>query len=309
MTIIQELSAFTPERPTICTVGVFDGVHIGHQTLLKRLVSEAAKRRLLSGVITFHKHPMTFLAPGEAPPHLASSSRNLEIIRTIGVDLVIPLTFDAYLAQMDAPTFAASLQQYLNMQGLILGWDFAMGHHRSGTLITLADLGKQHGFTTEVVPAVTIRGETVSSTAIRQALAGGDLGKANAMLGYPFILEGQVVAGAGRGTGLGFPTANISTEPEQVVPAEGVYATRACLDGTFYPSVTAISRCPTFNGTECTIEAHLLDFSGDIYRRTIRLDIIEYMRPPRRFDNPEDLKGQIVRDVTQAKEILLRTQS
>jgi len=304
MSIEHELSLIIPTHPTLLTVGVFDGVHIGHQTLLGKLTSEASKRNLQPGVITFRQHPLAFLVPHNAPLRLASLAETAALVKASGIDLFVPLTFDAALAQADARTFAQLLQHYLKMKGLILGWDFAMGHHRSGTQAALSDIGCELGFTTETVPAVTIDGEVVSSTVIRQAVAEGRISQARAMLGRPFCLEGKVIPGAGRGAKLGFPTANLSIDPDRVAPAEGVYATRAYLDGKPFPSVTAISTCPTFAGSERTIEVHLLDFSANIYQQTIRLAIMEYLRPVRRFESKQALQKQVALDITQAREIL-----
>ncbi|MCL2149671.1 MAG: riboflavin biosynthesis protein RibF [Dehalococcoidia bacterium] len=307
MPIARELADFTPTKPTLLTVGVFDGVHIGHQALLQRLASQATRLGLIPGVITFREHPLALLSPHEAPLRLANWAENISIIKALGTGMVIPLTFDDALSLADARTFALLLQHHLKMKGLILGWDFAMGHHREGTLAALAELGSQLGFTTEVMPAVTLGSETVSSTAIRQALAEGNVSKARAMLGRPFSLEGHVVTGAGRGAGLGFPTANLCIDAGRVVPAEGVYASRAHLDGESHPSVTAISQSPTFGGVGRTVEIHLLEFTGNIYHRTLRLDMIEYLRPPRRFEGAEVLSAQIAHDIAQAREILSAT--
>ena len=304
MSAIQELSDFVSTDHTLITVGVFDGVHVGHQALFRRLVSQSSRAGLKSGVITFRQHPLTFLAPQNAPPRLASNEENLVLIKSQGVDFVIPLTFDAELAMIDARTFAMLLQHHLRMKAMILGWDFVMGYHRSGTLTTLSNLGKELGFTTDTIQAVTIDGETVSSTSIRRSLAEGNTNKAAAMLGRPFSLEGMVIRGMGRGVELGFPTANIDIDQNLVVPAEGVYATRVHLDGQVYQSVTAISRCPTFEGGGRTIEVHLLNFDADIYHRKIRVDIIEQLRLVQRYDSAILLKEQIARDIERAKEVL-----
>ena len=304
MSVERELACLTPARPTLITIGAFDGIHLGHRVLLQRVVDEARRQELISCVITFCQHPMYFLSPKDAPPFIASLPENIRLIKVLGIDLVIPLTFDAELAQIDARTFVLLLQHFLKMKGLILGWDFAMGCHREGTLGVLAELGEKLGFTTEVVTAVMLNDEIISSTVIRQAILEGNIEKANAMLGRPFSLEGRVVTGEGRGIELGFPTANLDTDPGQAVPAEGVYATIAYLDGCPYPSVTSISRCPTFAGTERTIEVHLLNFEQEIYRKMLRIDIIRRLRGVVRFKNADELKAQIVVDIREAWKIL-----
>jgi riboflavin kinase/FMN adenylyltransferase len=307
MTVERELAALTPSRPALITVGAFDGIHLGHQALLKRLVGEAKRQELVSVVVTFRQHPLKLLSPRDAPPFIASLPENIRLIKNLGVDVVVTLTFNAELASIDAQTFVLLLQHYLKMKGLILGWDFAMGCHREGTLGILSDLGRRLGFTTEILPAVTVDGEIVSSTAIRKAVLAGSVTKAGAMLGRPFSIEGRVVTGAGRGTGLGCPTANLDTNPGQIIPAEGVYATVAWLNGNACPSVTSISRCPTFGGDERTVDVHLLDFEGDIYRRTLRIDIIERLRGVRRFESPKGLTDQIAKDIAQSRAILKPT--
>ena len=306
MSVERELSAVTPSHPALITIGAFDGIHLGHRVLLERLVREARSQGLVSLVITFCQHPLKLLSPKDAPPFIASLPENIRLIKELGVDIVVPLTFNAELAGIQAQTFVLLLQHYLKMKGLILGWDFAMGCHREGTLGILTELGKKLGFTVEVVPAVKLKGEIVSSTAIRKALQAGNIAKANAMLGRPFSLEGRVVAGEGRGAGLGFPTANLDIDPEQVVPAEGVYATTAFLKRGAADSVTSISRCPTFDGRDRTVEVHLLDFEGDIYRQTLRIDIIEHLRGILRFESAGALKEQIAKDIMDTRTILNR---
>ncbi len=301
MPVEKELAGLTPTRPTLLTIGVFDGVHIGHQKLLQELVGQARQRDLVSGVITFRQHPASLLAPREAPPNIVSLPEKIRLLKAAGVELVITLNFDIELAQIEAQSFVLLLQHYLKMEGLVLGWDFAMGRHRSGTIAALETLGKQLGFTTTVVPPVTLDGEIVSSTSIRAALAKGNIVRANAMLGRYFSLEGRVVTGEGRGMALGFPTANLDLDPRQALPADGVYVTLARCNGTPHPSVTNIGKNPTFGATERTVEVHLLDFAGDLYCSTLKVDIIDRLREERRFDTSADLQAQVVLDIQQAR--------
>jgi riboflavin kinase/FMN adenylyltransferase len=301
MPVERELASLKPARPTLVSIGVFDGVHIGHQALLAQLVRQAQERELVSCVITFRQHPLQLFCPQDSPPVIASLPENIHLIKAQGVDLVLILTFDAELARIDARTFVLLLQQYLKMDGLMLGWDFAMGRHREGTIPTLEDLGRTLGFSTCVMPPVMLNGEVVSSTIIRQALAGGNLIKANAMLGRPFSLEGSVVTGDGRGSQLGFPTANLDIDPHQALPASGVYATITCLAGKTHPSVTNIGFKPTFGGRERSVEVHLLDFTGDIYRKKLRVDFVDRLREEKRFETVEALQAQITQDIIEAR--------
>ncbi len=303
-TIEKEISSLVPTRSTLVSIGVFDGLHLGHRTLIQELVNQSKAKNLLSAVITFRQHPMAFLEPGQVVPSLTSLTERIRLIKEMGVDIVITLTFSHELAELGAQPFVLLLQHYLKMQGMILGWDFALGHHREGSLETLHHLGKKLGFTTEVVGPVKFNGEVISSTAIRQALAGGDIGKANTMLGRPFSLEGSVIAGEGRGTELGFPTANLDLDPHQSLPSDGIYATLAHFDGTTTPAATFIGHRPTFRGVERIVEVHVLDFTGNLYRHNLKIDIIERLRGEQKFSDAEKLKAQISRDIIAVKERL-----
>lgn len=305
-TIEKELSGLTPTRPTLVSIGVFDGLHVGHQTLIRELVTQARAKELLSAVVTFRQHPMALLAPGEVVPSLTSLTERIRLMKELGVDIVITLTFSHELAELGAQPFVMLLQQYLKMQGMLLGWDFALGRHREGSLEALHGLGIKLGFSTEVVGPVKYRGEIISSTAIRQALSNGDMAKANAMLGRPFSLEGSVIAGEGRGADLGFPTANLDLDPHQALPSDGVYATLAHFDGQTYPAATFIGRRPTFGGAERIVEVQVLDFTGNLYRKNLRIDIIERLRGVEKFTDAESLKSQIAKDIIAVRQILLR---
>jgi riboflavin kinase/FMN adenylyltransferase len=296
-TIEKELSGLSPTRGTLVSIGVFDGMHVGHQTLIRELVAQASAKKLLSAVITFKQHPMALLAPGEVVPSLTSLTERIRLMKELGVDIVITLTFSHELAELGAQPFVMLLQQYLKMQGMILGWDFALGRHREGSLEALHELGIKLGFSTEVVGPVKYKGEIISSTAIRQALSDGDMAKASAMLGRPFSLEGRVITGDGRGAELGFPTANLDLDPHQALPLDGVYAAVAHFEGTAHPAATFIGHRPTFSGVERIVEVHMLDFTGDLYRRTLKIDIIERLRGEQKFDNADSLKAQIEKDV------------
>jgi riboflavin kinase/FMN adenylyltransferase len=305
--IEKELSSLVPTRSTLVSIGVFDGLHLGHRTLIQELVDQSKAKNLLSAVITFRQHPMAYLEPGQIVPSLTSLTERIRLIKEMGVDIVITLTFSHDLAELGAQPFVLLLQHYLKMKGMILGWDFALGHHREGSLEALHDLGKKLGFTTEVVGPVKFKGEVISSTAIRQALAGGDIEKANTMLGRPFSLEGCVIAGEGRGTELGFPTANLDLDPHQSLPSDGIYATVAHFDGTTTPAATFIGHRPTFNGVERIVEVHVIDFSGNLYRHNLKIDIIGRLRGEQKFSDAEALKAQISRDIIAVSERLAKS--
>jgi len=224
MLIEEELARLQPERDTLLTIGVFDGVHLGHQHLLAQLTRQSRERDLLSGVITFAQHPQDLLSSNTRTPFLTSLPRRIELIQSQGVEAVIPISFTVETARLSARQFTALLLKHLRMRGLVLGPDFALGKGREGDTAALSALGEEMGFTVTVVSPVTINGEVASSTAVRNALASGDMNKVARLTGRPFSLSGAVVKGTGRGIGLGFPTANVETDPKQALPADGVYA-------------------------------------------------------------------------------------
>jgi len=304
MHLETELAALASDRATMISIGVFDGVHTGHQELLKRLVQKSRASQCLSVVITFRQHPQRLFSPNDPFSLIQPLEDRIELIRSLGADLVLTLDFDSELAGLDARAFTALLQRHLNMQGLVLGWDFAMGRSRQGSLQTLEELGKRFGFCTEVVGAVTLDGEIVSSTAVRGALAAGDMRKANAMLGRPFSLREKVVAGSGRGRELGFATANLETDSSQALPADGVYAAQTSIADIKYDAAVFIGRRPTFGGLERIVEVHLLDFTGDIYGTELKVDIMERVRGEQKFESVGALKIQIAQDVKLIRERL-----
>ena len=222
MTVEEELASLLPDKDTLLTIGVFDGVHLGHKHLISRLVEQARQQDLLPGVVTFRQHPLEVLSPRTELSFLTDLAEKSELLRNEGVEIIVPLSFTNELSQLNARQFVSLLKKYLRMRGLVIGPGFALGRSREGDIDTLRMLGQEMGFSVAKVPPLFINGELVSSTAIREALAGGDVRKAHALAGRPFSLHGQVVTGTGRGVGLGFPTANLGTDPGQAVPADGV---------------------------------------------------------------------------------------
>ena len=304
MQIEQELAKLSPGRDTMLTIGVFDGVHLGHKYLISQLKVLAWQRNLLSGVVTFRQHPQAVLSHQTKLPFLTDLSQKISVLKKEGVEVVVPVSFTRELAQLSARQFVSLLKEYLGMRGLVIGYDFVLGRDREGTSDALRALGQDMSFTVTVMPAVKINGEVVSSTAIRNALANGDMRRVQKLSGYFFNLHGRVVTGSGRGVELGFPTANLAVNSGQAIPVDGVYATRAYINDKAYPSMTNIGQCPTFGGCERTVEVYLLDYHGDLYEREIKIDIIERLRDEKKFDNAEELKKQIAEDVKQGRVIL-----
>jgi riboflavin kinase/FMN adenylyltransferase len=237
-------------------------------------------------------------------PYLTSLEERIRLLQELGVEFIIPLFFTPQLAQVSAREFTLQLQKYLRMKSLVIGPDFALGKGREGNASVLQSLGKEMGFTVEVVPFMRVEGEVVSSTAIRDSLAQGDISKARRFLGRTFSLSGQVVHGARRGRFLGFPTANLGVNSNQALPADGVYATRVYIGEELYPSVTNIGRRPTFEEQGRAVEVYLFNFDAELYEQKLRIELLEYLREERQFSSAEELAIQIRRDVEQAKEIL-----
>jgi riboflavin kinase/FMN adenylyltransferase len=302
--LISELSSFTPERETLLTIGVFDGVHLGHRHLISKLTQRAAEGNFLSGVVTFNSNPKAVLSPKTKLARLTTLEERVTLLKNLGVDLVVPLTFTKEVAALNAREFVLYLKRYLKMRGLVIGPNFALGRGREGNAATLHSLGQELGFTVEIVRPLTVESTLVSSTAVRAALARGDMNTTTKLLGRYFSLSGPVAGGFERGHILGFPTANIQLEPEQAVPEDGVYATLAHIGNKVYQSVTNIGVRPTFGKGERAVEVHILDFAGDLYSRKLTIELVERLRAEVKFANPEELTAQIRQDIEQARSIL-----
>ena len=306
MQVEKELAKLSPEKDMLLTIGVFDGVHLGHKYLISQLREQARQQNLLSGVVTFRQHPQEVLSPQTKLPFLTDLTQRTNLLKNESIDVIIPLSFSSELAQLSASQFVNLLKRHLRMRGLLIGPDFALGKNREGTIDTLRALGEDMNFTVTVIPPLMINGEVVSSTAIRKALADGDMKRALNLIGRPFSLHGRVTSGTGRGLELGFPTANLNIDPKQALPTEGVYATWAYLDDKAYPSMTNIGKRPTFAGNELTVEVYILDYHNNLYGHNLKIDIIERLRDEKQFDSIEALKSQITEDIKQGRAILNR---
>ncbi len=304
MQVEEELNELTPEKDMLLTIGVFDGVHLGHRYLISQLIEQARQQNLLSGVVTFRQHPQGVLSPQTKLPFLTNLVRRANLLKNEGVEAIITLSFTHELAQLSARQFVSLLKKYLRMCGIVIGPDFALGRNREGGANTLHRLGQEMNFSVTVISPIMVSGEVVSSTAIRKALADGDMKRVVNLIGRSFSLEGCVITGTGRGIELGFPTANLNIDSEQALPAEGVYATWAYIDDKAYQSMTNIGKRPTFSGNERTVEVYVLNYHGDLYGRKLEIDIIERLRGEKKFDTVEELKKQIIEDVKQGRAIL-----
>jgi len=303
--IEQELAKLVPQRETLLTIGVFDGVHAGHRYLLERLIQRGKEENLVSGVVTFNPHPQWVLHQDQLP-WLSTLEERANGLRELGIDLVAVISFTLEVAQLSAREFVVLLKRYLKMRGLMISRDFALGRGCEGNSTLLSALGQEIGFTVETIPPFTIDGEIVSSTLIRQALAQGDVAKVTKLMGHPFNLVGEVIPGERRGQNLGFPTANLDIEPQQALPGNGVYATIAQVDGKQFASATNIGTRPTFEDGRKTVEVHLLDYEGDLYGKQVKTEFVWKLRNEQYFASSEELKSQVKKDIRKAKTILAK---
>jgi riboflavin kinase/FMN adenylyltransferase len=304
MSISVELAKIKPQKETLFTIGVFDGVHIGHRHLLTHLRDKARKNGWLSGVITFKSHPETMLNSRRRLPWLSDLDNRINQIESLGIDIVVTLSFTSELRHLSALEFMQLLKKYLKIQGLVIGPDFALGKDRQGNADQLNSLGQKMGFSIEVVPPLVINGEVVSSSLIRQTLDQGDIKKATKLLGRPFNISGKVVPGDQRGRVLGFPTANLEIKPDHASPGDGVYVTIAYTNDEPLPAVTNIGVRPTFGGGERLIETFIIDHEAQLTGKRFRVEFMDKLREEKCFNSAEELKAQIGKDVEQAKVIL-----
>ncbi len=287
------------------SIGSFDGVHLGHQALIKQLVAKAQAEGCPAVVVTFWPHPSTFFKRAPQAYALTSPEERRELICALGVDEVLTLTFDQALADLTARQFMQLLKDSVDVKTLVAGPNFALGKGREGTIDNLKLLGLEMGFEVEVMEALTGKEGMISSSQVRADLADHRVKEAWQKLGKPYRLTGQVVHGEHRGTGLGVPTANLEYLPERLIPANGVYATRAIVNGKEYASVTNIGVRPTFENPLPVprIEPHLLDMQEQLYQQTLTLEFIEYLRPEMKFASSQELVAQIQKDILRTREI------
>lgn len=305
MQIFRTLFQPISESSTVLTLGAFDGVHLGHQRLIRSVVESARASGQRAALVTFFPHPSVVMGRAE-PFYLTANEEKLAQLELLGLDLVVVVEFTLEMAQIRAAQFVDLLVGNLRMREMWIGPDFALGYQREGDPAFLQAMGAERGYAFHQAEPVMLDGQPVSSSRIRQALRAGDMRQANACLGRPFQVSGVIVQGARRGHKLGFPTANLAVWTEHAVPRNGIYACRAHVCGATYDAVTNIGTRPTFDHGARTIEAHLLDFDGDIYGQTIKLDLIEYQRPEIKYNSVQALIAQMREDVRMARDILGR---
>ena len=304
MGVEEELAGLSPEKDMLLTIGVFDGVHLGHKYLISQLKEHARQQDLISGVVTFRQHPQEVLSPQTKLSYLTDLEQRINLLKNEGVEAVITLSFTPELAKLSAREFVGLLKKYLRIRGLIVGPDFVLGRDGEGNANFLRTLGQETDFSVTAVSPIMINGEVVSSTAIRNALANGDMKKVHDLIGRFFSLRGRIITGDGRGAKLGFPTANLDIKLEQALPADGVYATRVHIDNKVHQSVTNVGKRPTFGGGERIVEVYILDYNSDLYGHELEIDIIERLRGEKRFSTVAELQKQMVEDIKQSRAVL-----
>jgi riboflavin kinase/FMN adenylyltransferase len=298
---------FAPVAPEIrgrcLSIGNFDGVHRGHAELIRRLGVQAGQLETAGLAVTFDPHPVALLRPEYSPPLLTTTAEKVRALKAVGADAVLVLQTSAELLRLSAVDFYHQvLRAGLAVRGLVEGQNFCFGRNRQGTVTVLQELAGADGVPVDVVPPVTVDGQPVSSSRIRDLLHQGDVVTARLLLGRPYALTGQVVVGQKRGRMLGFPTANLASVLT-VIPAEGVYAGRAEVGGQSVPAAIHVGTNPTFGDAERKIEVHLIGFAGELYGRQLSVHFLRRLRPTRRFASADGLVAQLRQDVSQAAEV------
>ncbi len=302
MRVVSHLDALERGRPAILTVGAFDGVHRGHQYLIRQVVGRARALDALSIVLSFDPRPQVVLRPGSQ--QLTDGVEKARIMAAMGPDELLLLPFDRNLAQMPPGQFLLSLLEHINLAEIWVGADFAFGHNREGDVDFLIRSGQSSGFAVHVLSRQKLEGQALSSTAVREHIAAGDVVRAAQLLGHHFRLTGVVESGAGRGADLGFPTANIAISPWQMLPATGIYAGYLHSGGEVRNAAVSVGYNLQFDGKAIVVEAHVLDYSGDLRGESVSLDFVARIRDEQRFESVDALVDAIGQDVTRARAIL-----
>lgn len=308
MRIVKLKDILEPLKASVVTIGMFDGVHIGHQQMLKELVAKAKELSYASVVITFENHPKSVLPSkdNQTIELLQTNEERFTKIASFGVDYIATINFDKQTSSLSAKEFLDYISPKLNVKVLILGYDNRFGNPKNGDF---QDIISHHRYKDiEVIQdkkGVYLNSIEVSSTKIRSAIRQADMPLACKMLGENYHLSGTVVKGLQNGQKLGFPTANILPQQYKIIPKEGVYATKIILDNQHYIGITNIGQNPTFNAKNKTIETHILNFNGNIYSKWICIEFVKYLREDKRFESSDALKEQIKKDILDAKNILL----
>lgn len=305
--LVGDPGVWTPQPGGVAvSIGVFDGVHLGHRQMLQTLFNDAASLgELPMGAITFDRHPLATIAPERAPELISTPDERLALFEAAGLDFAAVLTFDERMRSLPPEQFVGTvLSDGLGARLVVVGAGFRFGLNAAGNVDELRRLGDHFGFAVEAVQLLETGSGPISSTLIRRALADGDVEAAAGLLGRPFSRTGRVVAGDNRGAEIGFPTANLEIRPGLAIPGRGVYAAYGQIPEGRLPAVVNIGVRPTFDGVRQVVEAHLLDFSGDLYGSDLTLEFVERLRPEQKFDSVAALVEQIGADVESARALL-----
>jgi riboflavin kinase/FMN adenylyltransferase len=300
----NHMSAVIEKEPTYVAIGSFDGVHLGHQQVLKKMVAAATEAGARSAVLTFFPHPMRLLLDIRGRYYLSTLSERVTLLAELGIDLIITQPFDEEVRRTRAADFVEQLCRYLGMRQL-WGGNFAIGYQKEGDITLLRRLGQEKGYTVHLVNGmVEWGGELVSSSRVRRSLENGNVADVAGCLGRPYCVSGTVVKADQRGRTIGFPTANLKEWDEQLLPANGVYGGYAWVGTQRYLAATNVGVRPTVNGSNVTVESHLLDFDGDLYGREIRVEFVHRIRAEKKFASLEALQDQIRADVSETRKQL-----
>ena len=304
MEIVQTAEPLRGKYPFV-TVGTYDGIHLGHQEILRRLVGQAREAGLPSCVITFSPHPQQVVAPSFHLKLLTTLKEKADFLATRGVDYLYVLRFGLRFRNLGYEEFIKKfLVDGLKVKKVLIGFDHSFGYRRSGQAPILKILGKKYGFAVEVVNPVLVEGMIVKSSVIRTLLLKGQVKLAGILLGRPYRLEGEVIKGSRRGHRVLFPTANLRLPAEKLIPADGVYVGKVFAESGEYPAVINVGRRPTFGGRRRWVETYLLEFEKELYGEKIRVDFLDYLREETKFFSVGELQHQIEKDVLRAREIL-----
>jgi len=306
MQVVRHLARLPAKvAAAVLTLGNFDGVHLGHQAIVRRAVARAREIGGRAVALTFEPHPLAVLAPERAPALLQTLHDRLVLMRELGIDVAVLQRFTRAFAAQEPDAFVEDfLLRHLDLRHVVVGYNVNFGRNRAGTDETLRLLGARHGFGVDVVGPVDAGGEHVSSSRLRALIAAGDIAGARRLLGRPHALRGRVVAGDRRGRTLGFPTANLHLPPRLLLPPDGVYAVGVDVPAGRHAGVLNVGIRPTFGGRRRTIEVHLLDFAGDLYRQWLVVHLVARLRGEATFAGPDALKAAIAADIAHARRVL-----
>lgn len=305
MEIIRDLSSVHLTRPTVLTIGSFDGIHRGHQHLIAQVIARAQEINAASALVTLHPHPKVVLRPQSSLQYLSTIEERLDLLAPLGLDYGIVFPFSLETSQIHARAFVQLLLDHVQMREIFCGADFAFGYKREGNVEFLRALGTAKNFAVNVVTPQQFNGDVISSTHIRELVAEGALDDATRFLGRFPSVRGRVVKGDQRGRKLGFPTANLAIAERRLIPANGIYAVRVKIDDEWKLGAASIGVRPTFGGGARLVEVFVLDFDGDLYDQVIEVQFVKRLREEMKFDSVDALIAQMKRDVAETRRVLV----